>query len=306
MTFDAFRLNRRGFLGGMAASAFVTAGAWAAGFPATPPLIASDYAVDRKSFHSHLLKRGPAPDDGDPLTPPEGAQLLHYHSGDLVLSAWRSLPRGTDKANRPAILFLHGGNALGDGHWDLARPYIKAGYVALVPALRAENGQGGAFSGFYDETGDVLAAADALASQPDVDRSRIFVAGHSVGGTLALLAALSTTTFRGAASFSGNPSAFAFFRRFPEDIRFDAGDIREFEMRSAVCYATSFKCPVLMMHGTGEAQMDASSSLTASRARAAGLQVESETVPGDHFSALPEETRRSLAFFARLGSGAGG
>jgi dipeptidyl aminopeptidase/acylaminoacyl peptidase len=305
MTHNQSRFSRRAFLAGLAGSLYLVDKASAA-FPDTPPLIAGDYALARMSFHTHLLKLGPAPDDGGSLTPPGGAQLLQYQSGGLSLAAWRSVPSKNERHKRPAMLFLHGGNALGEGHWDLVRPYLRVGYVVMMPAFRAENGQAGAFSGFYDETGDVVAAARALAIQPDVDPSRIFVAGHSIGGTLTLLAVLSSSMFRGASSFSGNPSAFAFFEHFPEDIRFDAGDIREFEMRSAVCYATSFKCPVLMLHGAREARMDAPSDLTASRAKVAGLKVESTVVPGDHFSALPEEIRRSLAFFAKLGSGAGG
>ena len=151
------------------------------------------------------------------------------------------------------MLFLHGGNALWQGHWDLTRPYVEAGYVAMMPALRAENGLAGSFSGFYDETADVLAAAQVLRAQPGVDPARLFLAGHSVGGTLTLLAAMSTSLFRAAASFSGNPDAWAFFRRFPEDIRFNAADPLEFDMRSAACFAESFKCPMLLLHGSESA-----------------------------------------------------
>ena len=46
-------------------------------------------------------------------------------------------------------------------------------------ALRGENGQPGAFSMFYDEVEDVLAAAEYLAKLPDVDPARVFVSGHS-------------------------------------------------------------------------------------------------------------------------------
>ena len=142
-----------------------------------------------------------------------------------------------------------------------------------MPALRGENGLPGDFSGFYDETADVLAAADVLRAEPGVDPARLFLAGHSVGGTLALLAAMSTNVFRAAASFSGSPDARAFFRRFPDDIRFDAGDPLEFDMRSAVCFAESFKCPVLMLHGSGEGGSEAAVRLTVERARAVGLDV---------------------------------
>jgi dipeptidyl aminopeptidase/acylaminoacyl peptidase len=302
MTADV-TLDRRSLLVGAAIS-LLPAVVEAA--PAEPPLIGRDYALDRQNFHTHILKPGPAPDDGDSLTePPDGAEVMPYRSGGLDLLAWRSKPTGKS-ARRPALLFLHGGNGLGTGHWDLTEPYLKAGYVVMVPAFRGENGQEGAFSGFYNESADALAASVVLAAQPDVDPSRLFVSGHSVGGTLTLLAALSSKRFRGASSFSGNPSAYAFFKRFPEDIRFDTNDPREFQMRSAVCYAGSFKCPVLIQHGTDETRVQDISELTMKRAKAAGLPVDHAAVRGDHFSALPEETARSLAFFAKLGSGVDG
>jgi dienelactone hydrolase len=297
---DAVCPNRRTVIGALLAGLIGARPARAFEVPALPRVINKDYARARADFRTHLTRMGPAPDTGDPLSPPpEGAARLAYRSGALDLSAWISLP-APGPPRRPAVLFLHGGNALGSGHWDLTQPYREAGYVAMVPALRAENGQPGAYSGFYDETSDVLAAVQALQSYAGVDRNRIFLAGHSIGATQALLAALSTTMFRGAASFSGNPNAYAFFKRFPEELCFDTGNPLEFEMRSAACFAGSFKCPTRIYHGTKEAGLVAPSDLTIRRARAAGLDVAGQMVPGDHFSALPAEIAASLAFFATL------
>ncbi|WP_244639394.1 alpha/beta hydrolase family protein [Aureimonas endophytica] len=266
---------------------------------AAPPLFAEDYAAARRGFATHLLRRGPAPDEGESLDAPPGARRIRYRSDGLDLTAWLSEPVPAGET-RPAILFLHGGNALWHGHWDLTKPYRDQGFVALMPALRAENGQPGAFSGFYDETADVLAAAAALRAVPGVDTSRLFLAGHSVGGTLTLLAALASPLFRAAAAFSPNPDARAFFGRFAEDIRFDTADPREFEMRSAVCYAGSFKCPVLMLHGSKELRTENAIRLTAERATAAGRKVRHGIVAGDHTSAIPGETAESLAFFGGI------
>ncbi len=146
----------------------------------------------------------------------------------------------------------------------------------------------------------MLAAADVLRAQPGVDPARLFLAGHSVGGTLTLLAAMSTHRFRAAAAFSGNPDARAFFHRFPEDIRFDAEDPREFDMRSAVCFAESFKCPLLLLHGSAEHGSDAAVRLTVERARAAGLSVRRGVIEGNHTSAIPGEAAESLRFFASV------
>jgi dipeptidyl aminopeptidase/acylaminoacyl peptidase len=264
---------------------------------AEPPLQHEDYAKARQRFRTHLLKRGPAPDGVLPLDPPDGATRIHYLSDGRFLAGWLSdAPRAEDRL-LPGVLVLHGGNVLGDGHWTLARPFVEAGFVALIPSLRGENGQAGDFSGFYDETSDVLAAAEMLRADPRVDSSRLYVAGHSVGGTQTLLAAMSVPTFRAAASFSGAPDAARFFRRFPAMIVFDSHDPAEFEMRSALCYATSFKCPVRIWHGLEETRASLPARLTTDRARQAGLDVETKAFPGGHNTALPEEIAAAIDFF---------
>jgi len=290
-------INRRHVLAGAAAGLCLSGAAGAAADE--PKLIREDYMLARQHFRTRLLQRGPAPDQAQPITAPRGARQIRYRSGSLDLVAWISGDADAS-ASRPGVLFLHGGNALWQGHWDLARPYVEAGYVAMMPAVRGENDLPGNFSGFYDETADVLAAADVLSAQPGVDPARLFLAGHSVGGTLTMLAAMSTTVFRAAASFSGNPDARAFFHRFPEDIRFDSADPLEFEMRSAACFAESFKCPLLLLHGSGEHGSDAAVRLTVERSRAVGLNVQRGVIDGDHTSAIPGESAESLRFFASI------
>ena len=100
-----------------------------------PPLIHEDYALARQRFQTHLLKRGPAPDPAQPLTPARRAAdpLQVRLAGPRRLDSNAADPHDP----RPAVLFLHGGNALWQGHWDLARPYVEAGYIAMMPALRA-------------------------------------------------------------------------------------------------------------------------------------------------------------------------
>jgi dipeptidyl aminopeptidase/acylaminoacyl peptidase len=291
-------ISRRLVLAGAAAGLCFSGGVGAAA-DNEPPLIREDYALARQRFQTRLLERGPAPDEAQPLSPPPGARKIRYRSGSLDLVAWIS-EAADQRASRPGVLFLHGGNALWQGHWNLTRPYLEAGYVAMMPALRGENGLPGNFSGFYDETADVLAAAEVLRAQPGVDPARLFLAGHSIGGTLTLLSAMSSPSFRGAASFSGNPDARAFFRHFPEDIRFDTADPQEFDMRSAACFAESFKCPVLLLHGSGEHSSDAAIRLTVQRSQAAGLKVQNGVIEGDHTSAIPGESAESLSFFASV------
>jgi len=152
---------------------------------------------------------------------------------------------------------------------------------------------------FYDEVDDVLAAAELLAKTPGVDPNRIFVAGHSVGGTLTLLAAMTSERFCEAAAFSGSPDQIAWSRGQRQFIPFDANDVREFQMRSPIAFATSFKCPVRIYYGARERYFAASSKQTAALAQKKHLDVAAVSVPGDHFGAVPEEIQRSIEFFRR-------
>ena len=267
--------------------------------PDVPRLAKHDYASVRRHFRTKLLQKGPAPDKYEPLTAPADAEKIFYRSGyggELELAAWVSRYK-RERTARPAVLFLHGGNAMGVGHWNLMGPYIDAGFVVLMPSVRGENGQAGNFSGFYDEVDDVLSAADRLAHLPGVDANRLFIAGHSIGGTLTMLASMSTHKFRAAAPISGNPDAFRFFNRYPQDIRFDDDNTHEFEVRTALCYAQSFKCPVRVVHGTDESHFNDRAGLLASRARSGGVRIETDTAKGGHTSALPEEIEQSIRFF---------
>jgi dipeptidyl aminopeptidase/acylaminoacyl peptidase len=198
---------------------------------------------------------------------------------------------------RPAVLFLHGGFATDTDDWDMNLPYRDAGYIVMMPILRGENGQRGDYTMFYDELNDVLAAASFLAARGDVDTNHLYLAGHSVGGTLAMLAAMTTTRFRAAASFSGSTDQIAWTKGQTQFIPFDAGNIREFQMRSPIAFATSFKCPVRLFYGSSESFFDAPTRRTAKLAKQQNLDVEAVRVPGDHFGAVPAEILQSIQFF---------
>jgi hypothetical protein len=99
---------------------------------------------------------------------------------------------------------------------------------------------------------DVLAAANYLIARPNVDATRLYLAGHSVGGTLVMLTAMTTDRFRAAASFSGSPDQIAWSKGQESLVPFDTGDIHEFQMRSPIAFATSFKCPVRIYYGSRE------------------------------------------------------
>ncbi len=262
-------------------------------------LPSEDYSAARAHFQTHLVKQGPAPYPGPPLHPPVGARQIEYAPG-LHLHAWMTADPADGKttgAQKPAVLFLHGHCGIRSNDWNATLPYRKAGYLVLMPVLRGENGQRGEYSMFYNEVTDVLAAADYLANLPQVDTSRIYLAGHSVGGTLTLLAAMASARFRAAASFSGAPDAQIWSQNKPDLLVFDSANAREFQMRSPLAFATSFKCPLRIFCGNAEPVVWKLSRETSAKAKKSGLDVEAIRVPGDHFTAVPAEIQRSIQFF---------
>lgn len=256
-----------------------------------------DYREARSHFQTHLVRETPAPQPGDALHAPAGAVQVIY-SPTMSLQAWLSpLPAGRLDVKRPAVLFLHGGFAMDTDDWEMSRPYRDAGFIVMMPVLRGENGQKGSYSMFYNEVSDVLEAASVLARVPGVDARHIYLAGHSVGGTLVQLCALTSSRFRAAASFSGAPDPISWSKGQPQVVPFDPSQIRGFQMRSSLAFATSFKCPTRLYYGDQEMWCDAPSRDTAQRAKEKGLDVEAVQVPGDHFSAVPEAMKRSIEFF---------
>lgn len=266
--------------------------------PTKYPAQTEDYVEARQKFRTKLLRQNSAPQSWENETPPPGVQAVEYSSGTLRLRAWISQP-GAGAKRAPAVLFLHNGFAFGAEDWDQAQPFRDAGFVVMTPLLRGENGLRGHYTMFYDEVDDVLAAAEFLAARPDVDPNRMFVAGHSAGGTLTLLAAMTSRRFRAAASFSGSPDQKAFARGQQALVPFDPKDEREYQMRSPLAFARSFKCPVRMYYGDEEFLFDQPSKKTAELARAAGLDVAAVEVPGDHFSSVDEGIRQALLFFGQ-------
>lgn len=293
-------VTRRMILAGIAAGAVSRTAFAAASFPAPDvlPLERQDYAQARQSFKTHLLRKGPSPEISALLGTPPGARRVTYPGGpdgSIPLIAWLSHYQPSETL-KPAVLFLHGGNATGDGHWELLKTYWEAGFVVLLPSFRGENGQAGYYSGFYDETADALAAATYLENLPGIDRDRFFIAGHSNGGTLALLVSM-TRKFRAAAPISAGVSAWRYFGRYSDEMPFDPSDPMEFVMRSSACFGASLKCPTFLLRGSQERPFDKDHELLMERAKAAGMTIDRKLLPGTHNSVVPGAVAESIRFF---------
>ncbi len=265
----------------------------------------TDYLKARTRFNTSLIKHGGSPQQPEATdsadVPPAGVSQVFFKSGNnLTLKAWINAPKGKFDATYPAIVFLHGGLAFGKGDWDMTQPFRDAGFIVVTPMLRGENAQPGTFTFLYNEVNDAIAAAEYLRQQPFIDHKRIYLAGHSVGGILTLLTAMSTNDFTKAASFSGLPDMVSYYRYVidPKQIPFDTTCKEEFVMRSPAAYAASFKCPVRLYFGTEEPWIMGSSSVqTAATAKGVGIDAKAVAVQGGHMSAVQGEMELAIRFF---------
>jgi dienelactone hydrolase len=160
---------------------------------------------------SHKSQVSKADNVGGVEPPPKDLfSLVAFPSPVGELPAYVGVPPGPGR--HPAIIWLSGGfpaGGAGEGAWQPkpadndqgASAYRRAGVVMMYPVLRGSQGAPGRQQGFLGEADDVIAAAAFLATQPHVDPDRIYLGGHSTGGTLALLVAASTDRFRGVFAF---------------------------------------------------------------------------------------------------------
>lgn len=244
-------------------------------------------AEARRGFQTTLRpaggKREPVPEP-----PPNVFRKVGYESPAGRLAAYLT-PDPGDGQKHPAIVWITGGdcNSLGDVWRDAPRDndqtaaaFRKAGIAMMFPALRGGNDNPGLKEGFLGEVDDVLAAADFLAKQPYIDANRLFLGGHSTGGTLVLLVGECSDRFR--AIFSFGPAADV--RGYPgEYLPFDTSNAREAELRSPLYWLDSIRSPVFVIEGT-DGNLD---SLQAMARDSANAQAYFLTVQGaNHFDVL--------------------
>lgn len=264
------------------------------------PEVMEDYASARAKFTTKLLKHGEAPQAYGDSVSPDDVDEVEFPSGDLSLKAWITAEPEVIRRQKPAVLFLHGGFSFSEFDWQMAQPFEDAGFVVMIPMLRGENGLEGHYSMFYHEVDDVLAAADYLAKQPHVDPDRIFIAGHSVGGTLSMLATMASNRFVACASFSGSPDQPKWAKLQMEVVPFDPHDEQEMRMRSPLAFPGSFKAPAKLYYGEDEGFFSVSTQELARNAKAAGCDVEAIAVPGDHETMTLIAIPRAIHFFTSI------
>ncbi|WP_052198325.1 alpha/beta hydrolase family protein [Pectobacterium fontis] len=265
------------------------------------PLSDVDLSEARKEFHTQLIKDTLEP-DGKADTPPKDIfDVIHYPAAVGSLVAYVS-PDPHDGKRHPAVVWAHGGyGGIGDFFWEpqdedndqSARAFREAGIVMMVPSWRGENDNPGKFEMFYGEVDDLHAAREYLSKLPYVDPERIYVAGHSTGGTMALLANEYRSGFRAAFSLGGIPDL---------KVRLDAGrtavgpsfntnNPKEFYLRSPRTFITHIKSPTFYFEGEEDYWDDELPEMQDNAVKAK-VPFYSYSIPdSDHFNIILPTTR---------------
>lgn len=174
------------------------------------------------------------------------------------MSAYLSTPDELDHDTKsPAIIWLIGGFPTanpGSSAWEdreiendqTASAYRKQGMLMLYPIVRGVQGNPGKQESFFGEVDDVLAALEYLRGLDTVDPKRIYLGGHSTGGTLALLVAESTNAFKAVFAFGpvADPAEYG-----SHNLTYDFKNKTERRLRAPIHYLDGITSPTFVIEG---------------------------------------------------------
>ncbi|NIG53389.1 prolyl oligopeptidase family serine peptidase [Chitinophaga sp. Cy-1792] len=155
----------------------------------------------------------------------------------------------------PAIIWITGGFGNGlDPVWEpadtendqTASVFRKSGLITMYPSQRGGQMNPGHDESFLGEIDDIIAARDFLAKQKGIDSNRIYLGGHSTGGTKVLLVAEVTNKFRAVFSFAPVSYVVSYG---PDALTYDFNNEDESLMRSPICWLIDIATPTYILEG---------------------------------------------------------
>lgn len=245
----------------------------------------------KKHFVSQMFAQS---DTTTPPPPTDPTIKLVYYNAPLGKNPAYISGINNDGAKHPAIVWIIGGdcNSIGDYIWSVvpasndqtARVFATNGIVTMFPSLRGGNTSKGKKEFFYGEIDDIIAAADYLRKLPYVDSNRIYLGGHSTGGTMVLLCAASTSIFKKVFSFA----PVAYTRGYDAEIVLeDSSNIgMEYKLRSPAYWMNEIRTPTFIYEGT-EQPSNIESLRYLAQIGKKNPQLHFQEIPNkDHFSSL--------------------
>ena len=190
-----------------------------------------------------------------PIPPPGVFDLVYFESEVGELAAFVSCDPG-DGQLHPLIIWVVGGwgHGISDVPWSYPEwandqtgsAFREAGILMMYPSFRGSHGNPAYFETMFGDIDDILAAYEFAAALPFVDPNRIYLGGHSTGGTRVLLASALTDRFRAVFSFGpvydiGNHNRTQF--------TFNLNNREERRMRSPVHWLGDIASPTFVIEG---------------------------------------------------------
>mgnify|MGYP000951981821 FL=1 len=201
------------------------------------------------------------------------ARVLAYESDGITQYVLEHRPAGAvPKDGWPLIIVAHGhvtpSQWTTEGNYiSVSSRYAAGGFLILKPDYRGHGNSGGEAPGAYRAAAyaiDVLNLAHDALLLPYIDTSRIFLYGHSMGGSVALATLEASSIFKAASIWAGVT------RPFPEDTLYylsrrdkAQADLRREELKinpgeyffplfSPISNLDKIKVPLIIRHGTAD------------------------------------------------------
>lgn len=242
----------------------------------------------RKGFVTNIISTGESYGAPDAPTGKE-FELIHYQSPVGPLAAYVTTDP-EDGKKHPAIVWITGGdnNSIGDvwspndrSNDQSASAFRKAGIVMMFPSQRGGNDNPGKREGFYGEVDDILSATDHLAKLPYVDPSRIYLGGHSTGGTMVMIVGECSDRYR--AIFALGPVAAA--DQYGGDYVYcDVENEKEITLRSPIDWLHCVTSPMYVFEGADHGNWNSIQFMVEENSNP---KIQFFKVPGhDHFSVI--------------------
>jgi dienelactone hydrolase len=219
--------------------------------------------LEARKGHTTKLSRKAKDTEALPAPHPQLFSSVSFTTPLGKMAAYLSKPPKPG-VKYPAMVWVTGGfpaGGIGESAWknvdsdndQSAKAYREAGMIMMYPTFRGTSGNPGTQESFYGEVDDVIAAGKYLSKLDYVDPKRIYLGGHSTGGTLVLLVAEATSMFKAVFSF-GPVADTAVYGA--ESLTYDPKDAREAKLRAPIHYLQAIRTPTYVMEGTKRGNID--------------------------------------------------
>lgn len=257
------------------------------------PKLDRPYLEVRRDHATVLTELRRAPEQVGSTKPPPGVEEVTYTSGDLDLKGWLVLPPQARHEPVPAIVYCHGGFALGKEDLEQCKPFFAAGYAVFLPSWRGENSNPGHFELLYGEVDDARAAIKHLVQDKRIDKGRVYAFGHSIGGGIAALLSLWEDVPLLATGSAGGLYPYTVFAAWSDLLPFDKRNPLERQLRLLLGNTGDMKRPHFAYIGEDD-EMTSVVGPAREELKTTNAPLTVAVVPGDHYGCLGPAMRRFL------------